>query len=296
MNVEDFRLLYDFNAWADHRTLEACAALNDEQFTRDLGSSYRSVRDTLVHIMLVEWLWLERWHGRSPTSYAANEEFPNLESVRARWPEIERDLLDYIASLTPEEVQRVVQHKTTAGVPQAQPLWQMLQHLVNHGSLSSRPGSHDAPPIGRETHRDGLDPFLPRARRPGQGMISTSRRASASKLLHRKRRQDQYGVRRRAAALRMQIPPRKLVAEALSSAAVARPAKILSTRRTSKYRQVHLGVRRLAAACYDLRPGAIKSGEASPPWRATLASSQAQASRPRPASSRTPSNFAACLS
>jgi uncharacterized damage-inducible protein DinB len=134
MNVEDFRLLYDYNSWADHRTLEACAALSSEQFTRDLGSSFRSVRDTLLHIMQVEWLWLERWHGRSPTSFAPNAEYPNVESIRARWLEIERDLLDYIASLTNEEVQRIVQHKTTAGVPQAAPLWQMLQHLVNHGT------------------------------------------------------------------------------------------------------------------------------------------------------------------
>jgi uncharacterized damage-inducible protein DinB len=134
MNVEDFRLLYDYNAWADHRTLEACAELSEEQFTRDLGSSFRSVRDTLVHIMQVEWLWLERWHGRSPTSFAANGEYSNVASVRSRWLEIERDLLDYVASLTSEEVQRVVRHQTTAGVPQAQPLWQMLQHLVNHGT------------------------------------------------------------------------------------------------------------------------------------------------------------------
>lgn len=134
MNVEDFRLLYDYNAWADHRTLEACAVLNEEQFTRDMGSSFRSVRDTLLHIMQVEWLWLQRWHGRSPTSFAADGEYPDAESIRARWAEIERDLLDYVASLTSEEVQRVVQHKTTAGAPQAQPLWQMLQHLVNHGT------------------------------------------------------------------------------------------------------------------------------------------------------------------
>jgi uncharacterized damage-inducible protein DinB len=134
MNVEDFRLLYDYNAWADHRTLDACAALSTEQFTRDMGSSFRSVRDTLLHIMQVEWLWLERWHGRSPTSFVPNAEYSNVESIRARWLEIERDLLDYIASLTNEEVQRVVQHKTTAGVPQAAPLWQMLQHLVSHGT------------------------------------------------------------------------------------------------------------------------------------------------------------------
>ena len=134
MNVEDFRLLYDYNAWADHRTLEACAALSPEQFTQDLASSFHSVRDTLLHIMQVEWLWLERWHGRSPTSFAADREYSDVESIRGRWLEIERDLLDYVASLTNEEVQRVVQHKTTAGVPQAAPLWEMLQHLVNHGT------------------------------------------------------------------------------------------------------------------------------------------------------------------
>ena len=37
MNLEDFRLLYDYNSWANHRTLDACAALSDEQFTRDLN-------------------------------------------------------------------------------------------------------------------------------------------------------------------------------------------------------------------------------------------------------------------
>ncbi len=42
MNIQDFRLLYEFDAWANHRTLEACAALSEEQFTRDLGNSFRS--------------------------------------------------------------------------------------------------------------------------------------------------------------------------------------------------------------------------------------------------------------
>jgi len=134
MNAEDFRLLYDYNSWANRRTLDSCSELSEEQFTRDMGSSFRSVRDTLVHIMLVERLWLERWHGRSPNSFAPNSEFPTAGSVRAHWAEIDRDLLDYIASLTPEDVQRVVHHTTTAGVPQAAPLWHMLQHLANHGT------------------------------------------------------------------------------------------------------------------------------------------------------------------
>jgi uncharacterized damage-inducible protein DinB len=134
MNVEDFRLLYDYNSWANHRTLDACAALSEEQFTRDLGSSFRSVRDTLAHICGVEWLWLERWHGRSHNALPPAVEFPNLASLRRRWDEVEQNLLDYVASLTPEDVQRTIQHKTTQDVSQSAPLWQMLQHLVNHGT------------------------------------------------------------------------------------------------------------------------------------------------------------------
>ena len=134
MNVEDFANLYDYNSWANRRTLDSCAALRDAQFVQDLGSSFSSIRHTLVHIMLVEWVWFERWHGRAPEKYPAATEFPNLASLRGRWSQIERDLVTYIASLKSEDLLRVVHHKTMAGVPQAQPLWQMLQHLANHGT------------------------------------------------------------------------------------------------------------------------------------------------------------------
>jgi uncharacterized damage-inducible protein DinB len=132
MNVKDVRSSYDFNGWANQRTLDACAALTEAQFVQDLGNSFPSIRDTLVHLMLVEWLWLERWNNRAPDKYPASTGFATLAAVRTRWAEIERDLLTYIASLTHEDLEKVVHHKTMAGVPQAQPLWQMLHHLANH--------------------------------------------------------------------------------------------------------------------------------------------------------------------
>jgi uncharacterized damage-inducible protein DinB len=134
VSLEDLTLLYDFNTWANRRTLDACDALSDVQFVQDLGSSFASVRETLAHLMLVEWLWLERWKGHGPDRYPPSTEFPNLAAIRARWAQIESDLLSYIASLKPEDLHRVIHHKTMAGAPQAQPLWQMLQHLVNHGT------------------------------------------------------------------------------------------------------------------------------------------------------------------
>lgn len=134
MNIQDFRLLYDFNSWANHRALEACAALTEEQFTRNLGNSFPSVRDTLCHICGAEWIWLERWHGRSPAAIPSAADYPNLEAVRRRSAEVERDLLDYVASLNPEDLQRAMNFKTLAGVPHSQPLWQCLQHVANHST------------------------------------------------------------------------------------------------------------------------------------------------------------------
>jgi len=132
MTLEDVHNLYAYNSWANYRVLDACAALSDEQFTRDMKSSFSSIRDTLVHLFQVEWIWLERWHGRSPSAWQSVTDFPNLAAVRTRWQKIERDLTDYIASLTAEDLNRVIHHKTTKGEPQAAPHWQMLQHVVNH--------------------------------------------------------------------------------------------------------------------------------------------------------------------
>jgi uncharacterized damage-inducible protein DinB len=134
MNVEDFRTLYDFNSWANRRTLEACAALTPAQFTRDLGSSYGSVRDTLVHICGAEWIWLERWHSRSPKEIPTPTDFPDFLSVSRRWTEVERNFLDYVASLTQEDIQRVMKFKTLNGTEYAQPLGHCLQHVANHST------------------------------------------------------------------------------------------------------------------------------------------------------------------
>jgi uncharacterized damage-inducible protein DinB len=134
MNLEDFRLLYDFNAWANNRTLDSCAALSPEQLTRDLGSSFKSVRDTLAHIYGAEWVWLERWHGRVPAGLPSAADFPDLETLRRRFSDIDRNLVDYVASLTADDLIRVLTIKTSSGATFSQPLWQMLQHLANHGS------------------------------------------------------------------------------------------------------------------------------------------------------------------
>jgi uncharacterized damage-inducible protein DinB len=134
MRPEDIRLLYEYNSWANNRILDACTPLSPEGFARGLGSSFSSVRDTLVHIMGVEWLWLERWNGRMPTELLASEKFPDLASIRQRGAEIGSNVLGFTARIEAQDLGRVHNIRTTKGEPYSHPLWQMMQHLVNHGT------------------------------------------------------------------------------------------------------------------------------------------------------------------
>ena len=60
--------------------------------------------------------------------------YADLAALRAHWDDVERDLTDFIAALTDADLARVYEFKTMSGAAQAQPGWQMLQHLANHGT------------------------------------------------------------------------------------------------------------------------------------------------------------------
>ena len=133
MTPEECRLLFAYDSWANRRSLDACAALTPEQFTRDLGSSFRSVRDTLAHILGAQWIWLERFHGRT-ASLPKPDLFPDLTALRARWSEVERDLTAYVNGLSVADLERSFDYRDLKGNPQRSVLWQTLQHLGNHGT------------------------------------------------------------------------------------------------------------------------------------------------------------------
>ncbi len=71
MTYDDVKNLFDYHYWARDRTLDALDALTPEEFTRDLGNSFRSIRDTIAHTYSAEWVWNQRWQGLTPTSDAS---------------------------------------------------------------------------------------------------------------------------------------------------------------------------------------------------------------------------------
>jgi uncharacterized damage-inducible protein DinB len=134
MTPEEIRLLFDYNAWANHRSREAAAALTNEQFTRPLGSSFPSVGDTLAHICGAEWIWHERFQGNSPSSLPDLSAFKTAAELRVNWIEQESKLMGFVSRLTQADLDRSMEYKTLKFGVYRNPLWQSMQHLVNHGT------------------------------------------------------------------------------------------------------------------------------------------------------------------
>jgi uncharacterized damage-inducible protein DinB len=134
MSPDDIRFLYDYNGWANRRSLDSAAALTAEQFTKPLGSSFSSVRDTLAHIWGCEWLWLERFQGRSPASLPDVAQFQEVSALRSRWQEDQARLNKFVAGVTQNDLNNPHEYRTLNFGQYKNPLWLSMQHLVNHGT------------------------------------------------------------------------------------------------------------------------------------------------------------------
>jgi uncharacterized damage-inducible protein DinB len=134
MNIHDLRTLLDYHYWARDRVLDAAGLLTPEQLTRDLGSSFKSVRDTLAHLYAAERVWCSRWQGTSPSTLNVADTFQDVASLRAEWRELEIEVRGVLDGLGEDGIARVMSYRMLSGEPRESVFWHMLQHVVNHAS------------------------------------------------------------------------------------------------------------------------------------------------------------------
>ena len=135
MNKNDILTLVDYNYWANARVLNAAAKLAPDQFIAPAGLSHGSVRGALVHILGAEMVWRLRCaEGVSLSALPNENDFPAVEVLRERWLDEEQKMRAYLNSLSEEALYQTVQYKTTKGVPHENVLWNLLAHVVNHGT------------------------------------------------------------------------------------------------------------------------------------------------------------------
>jgi uncharacterized damage-inducible protein DinB len=161
MNKQDILVLYQYNQWANAKIWNVAAHVTQEQFVAPASFPHGGLRGTLVHALFAEWIWRKRWEGTSPMNRLQPEEFPTVESLRTRWLEEEKKLMEFVADVTDGQLNDTFSYKNTSGTPFTRVLWQTMAHLVNHGTQHRTEAAAMLTDFGHSPGDIDLISFLP---------------------------------------------------------------------------------------------------------------------------------------
>jgi len=134
MNNKDVLFLVRYHVRANERILEKTAELSDDEFRRPASLDHGTAFQTLRHLVDVDWSWREFLKGNDvgETYLWDVSPLPDLQSISAFWADEHARLLAYVGSLD----QKGLDEPMTIGSedPVDVPRWQLLAHIVNHGT------------------------------------------------------------------------------------------------------------------------------------------------------------------
>jgi len=156
----------EYTAWADRLVLDACAALSEEEFERDLGASHRSVGATLRHMFYAERVWLVRMRANAlpplieigkQKLFADPPPEPGLEALGAKWPEVWSGFAVWIENL--DDLDYELNFRMPDGAEFTLSRWRILLHMANHSTLHRGQVTNMLRQMGRKPPQTDLFSF-----------------------------------------------------------------------------------------------------------------------------------------
>jgi uncharacterized damage-inducible protein DinB len=123
----------DYTAWASRKLLAAAAQLSPEHLNQNFGTADRSVLGTLAHTFAADRLWLPRITGGPNPGFITDAD-RSLAVLQNDWPALHERWKEWARGLTDERAGTAITYKDLKGNQWTQPLWQLVLHMVNHGT------------------------------------------------------------------------------------------------------------------------------------------------------------------
>ena len=134
LNTTDIRTLIDYTDWANQRVLDQAMQLSPDQLLAPAPVPMHSLLGTLAHVLVAEVIWRRRWEGEWPVVVDDIEGYQSIDVLVERWQNETAALHAFVANLTDQDLQRTVHYRNSKGTPFQQVLWQLMIHVVNHGT------------------------------------------------------------------------------------------------------------------------------------------------------------------
>lgn len=131
MNADAIRHFYTYH-FAENRVTwdRYIVPLSEAQFTQHVDYSMGSLKNQIVHLMSVDDTWFSGLRGLDIPEPLNPDDFSDREAIRAYWDALEETMRDYLANLTDE----MLSEKPLEDEDENLIVWQVLLHVVNHGT------------------------------------------------------------------------------------------------------------------------------------------------------------------
>ena len=131
--VQTYRAFAYNNAWANHRLLTACSALDQSEFEAVRTGFFPSLQATLNHIHVIDLFYIDALEGGwlGPKAWANPVPYPRLAELKPAQRAIDRRLIAHCNALTPERLDTIVRINRDSEV-QSERRDRLLMHLFQH--------------------------------------------------------------------------------------------------------------------------------------------------------------------
>jgi uncharacterized damage-inducible protein DinB len=110
----------EFVRWADHALLVAARSVEDslyhkQQLSKDHQPNNGTLHRAMVHAMAMQWLWVQRCRGESPTEVEDVSTVSTHMALEARWPLVHSALIDFVGRQTSHLLEVPMTFRDTRG-------------------------------------------------------------------------------------------------------------------------------------------------------------------------------------
>lgn len=143
MKVDEIKLLYDYNDWADMRLLTACVKVSPEQYAAPNPYGHGSLHATMVHILDNIWqqrITLQGYYQEPLANEAAydatelhEDTIPTFAALQERWMIEQQEMRAYLDTLTDETLNSTIRY-VIPGTIRERVVWHILIDLIIHAT------------------------------------------------------------------------------------------------------------------------------------------------------------------
>jgi uncharacterized damage-inducible protein DinB len=132
--LPDIRRWFAYARWANDHMLAACDTLPQGVLAKSDGSSFGSILGTLEHLYGADWIWLERFHGVSPTAFPAKGTLQTVADVHGVYGALYERRDAWLAALSADRLTEPLAYRNMKGDAFSLPLGEVLYHVANHAT------------------------------------------------------------------------------------------------------------------------------------------------------------------